>query len=574
MGKTDAVNPVGYLETGVIQCADNLAALGQMPDECVDLVYLDPPFFSNRKYEVIWGDEAEVRSFEDRWEGGINVYLDWMEARLRHLHRVLRPTGSLYLHCDQAAGHYLKVALDRIFGQRHFRSEIIWRRTGSNSASQRFGPIHQTIFYYRKSSDTPYYPVFSPYTRDYVEGQFRYTDDRGRYRPVLLTGPGQRNGDSAKPWRHYNPTQGGRHWQPASYVYDKYQELTGDDLGKYPLVERLEKLDEVDLIHWPQRDNGVPNYKYYLDDAPGVALQDIWAYQPGTQGVIYGEPNDAIDQDVQWLSSQDAERVGYPTQKPEGVLSRIIQSSTKEGEIVLDPFCGCGTTIATAEKLGRQWIGIDVSTQAIEIMKLRLGKLGATPKIIGVPTTVADLRKLGPFEFQHWIVQRVMGTQSPRKVADMGIDGYSFLENAPIQVKQSEKVGRPEIDQFETAVERAGNDKGYVVAFSFTKGAHEEVARARRENGIELVLVMVADVVRVGALIDSADEEGRTPDLSLIAPDLMGLFAALQRSVQERPFYPPPRKDAKPSAKDLIASVRRSKPKQLDLATEEIPSSA
>jgi len=211
------VNPVAFLETGVIHCADNLASVGQLPNECVDLVYLDPPFFSKRNYEVIWGEEAEVRSFEDRWEGGINVYLDWMEARLRHLHRVLKPTGSLYLHCDQAAGHHLKVLLDQIFLPRNFRSEIIWRRTASNSAAQRFGPIHQTIFYYRKTAKTPFYPVFGPYTAQYIKKEFRCEDKRGRYRPVVLTGPGRREGDSSKPWRHYDPTASGRHWQPASY---------------------------------------------------------------------------------------------------------------------------------------------------------------------------------------------------------------------------------------------------------------------------------------------------------------------------------------------------------------------
>lgn len=558
------MNPVAFLETGVIHCADNLATLGQFPAECVDLVYLDPPFFSNRKYEVIWGDEAEVRSFEDRWEGGINVYINWMEARLRHLHRVLRPTGSLYLHCDQAAGHYLKVLLDDIFGQRNFRSEIVWRRTGSNSAAQRYGPIHQTIFYYRKSAKTAFNPVFGPYTSRYIERQFRYEDERGRYRPVLLTGPGRRQGDSGKPWRHYDPSKRNRHWQPASYLYDKYRELTGDDLGAFPLLERLEKLDSVKLVHWPEIANGVPNYRYYLDDAPGVALQDIWAYQPGTEGLVYGE-NGAIDQDVKWLSTNDAERVGYPTQKPEGVLSRIIRASTSEGDVVLDPFCGCGTTIAVAQKLERQWIGIDISPQAVEIMKLRLNKLDATPTIHGLPTSVDDLHQLGPFEFQYWIIQRVLGTPAPRPVADKGIDGYSFFEQLPIQVKQREHVGREDVDKFETAVERSGKHKGYLVAFSFTRGAYEEVARARRAGRPDIVLVEVADVVRVGDLIDSADREGRPPDLSSTTPDLMGLFSALQQAVRDRPFYPPPPDKAKPSAKQLIESARRNRPKQLQL---------
>ncbi|MFN8162839.1 MAG: site-specific DNA-methyltransferase [Solirubrobacterales bacterium] len=162
------MNPVGYLETSVLYCEDNLEMLAGFPAECVDLVYLDPPFFSNRIYEVIWGDEAEVRSFADRWEGGIQVYLDWMEARLIQLHRVLKPTGSLFLHCDQAAGHYLKVLLDEVFGVKNFRNEIIWRRTASNSAAKRFGPIHQNIFFYGKSKEAPFYPQYTAYTNAYV----------------------------------------------------------------------------------------------------------------------------------------------------------------------------------------------------------------------------------------------------------------------------------------------------------------------------------------------------------------------------------------------------------------------
>lgn len=549
------MEPVGWLETSVLHCEDNLKMLASFPAECVDLVYLDPPFFSNRVYEVIWGDEAEVRSFEDRWEGGIRIYLDWIEARLKHLHRILKPTGSIFLHCDQAAGHYLKILLDEVFGAGNFRNEIIWRRTGSNSASKRFGPIHQNIFYYRKSAKARFYPQHGPYTADYVRGQFGLKDERGHYRAAPLTGPGRRQGDSGKKWRHYNPTTVGRHWQPAAYVYDKYEALTGETLGSLPLQERLDKFDEVGLIHWPEKENGVPEYKLYLDDAPGVALQDLWTYTPGTDGCVYGQ-TDGIDSQVKWLSSKSAERVGYPTQKPEGILERIIESSTSEGEIVLDPFCGCGTTVAVAERLKRKWIGIDISPQAVEVMKLRLAKLGSTPSIHGLPTTVDDLRELGPFEFQHWIVQRVLGTPSPRKTADMGIDGYSFFEDLPIQVKQRERVGRPDLDSFETAIRREGKHKGFLVAFSFSKGAVEGAAVARKERGIEIVLVKVEDVVRVGELIDAADRDGRPPDLSSLTPNLMGLFSALEEEARARPFYVPPSKGSKPSAKELIKSAR------------------
>jgi DNA modification methylase len=459
------VNPVGYLETGVIQCADNLQALAHLPAECVDLIYLDPPFFSNRNYEVIWGDEAEVRSFEDRWEGGINVYLDWMEPRLRHLHRVLKPTGSLYLHADWHAGHYLKVLMDAVFGIRRFQNEIAWCYRGGGVSKRRFARKHDTILFYSKT---------------------------------------------------------GRHYFEPQYV--PYSDFTLARTAKKGL-----------------RPNRTP-----IDVDRGAHMPDWWT-------------------DLNALQTWSPERLGYPTQKPESLLERIITASSREGEIVLDPFCGCGTAMAVAHKLRRQWIGIDVSQQAVEIVKLRLTKLGTVPKMIGVLTTVDDLRALGPFEFQHWIIQRVMGTPSPRDVADMGIDGYSFFEQLPIQVKQSERVGRNPVDNFETAILRAKKHKGYLVAFSFTKTAYEEAARAKREGLVEVVLVKVEDVVRVGNLIDSADREGRPPVLTGVTPDLMGLFRAAQQPVGDRPLYAAPREDTKPKVRDLIESARRQQRPQLPL---------
>jgi DNA modification methylase len=534
-----AMAAVKVLETGVVYCDDNLRRLRQFPDQCVDLVYLDPPFFSNRNYEVIWGDEAEVRSFEDRWEGGIQVYLGWMEVRLRQLHRVLKGTGSLYLHCDAAAGHYLKVLLDDIFGIGNFRNEVIWRRTGSNKSVARFGPIHQTILYYGKSRKSPFYPVHGPYTKGYIEGYFDQHDDRGRYRPVLLTGPSRRDGASGKPWRGYDPTASGRHWQPATYVYTKYRQVTGEDLAQYPLLERLDKLDEIGLVHWPKKARGVPNYRFYLDDAPGVAYQDIWSYQPGTEGCVYGH-GEGIDRDVKWLSTRDRERVGYPTQKPEGVLERIIRASSQEGDIVLDPFCGCGTTVAVAQRLRREWVGIDISPTATGVMKQRLSKLGAIAKVEGLPVTLDDLKALGPFEFQNWVIQRVHGEPSPKKSGDMGIDGFSFFELLPIQVKQSERIGRKVVDEFETAVRRCGKHKGYIVAFSFTRGAKEEAVRARREGIVEIELVEVDRLLQ--------DQTARP------TPQIEDLFPALPKSFLDLPLPPPRPKASLPSAEELIRS--------------------
>jgi SAM-dependent methyltransferase len=398
-------------------------------------------------------------------EGGIQVYVNWMRDRVVQMRRVLRPTGSLYLHCDPHASHYLKVMLDGVFGAGNFRNEIVWKRTTAHNSAKRYGPVHDTILYYvGDSSSVTWNQQHQAYGDEYVSTKYRHVDpvNGQRYRLSDLTGAGTRQGDSGKSWRNFNPTSIGRHWQPPSYCYSKYVELTGQDLALMPLIDRLDELDRVGLIQWPKKTGGRPEHKRYLDDMPGVGLQDVWT-------------------DIDPINSRAVERLGYPTQKPEALLERIIAASSDEGATVLDPFCGCGTTVAVAERMGRRWIGIDISPTAVNLMKRRLEratKRRCTPKIIGLPVTADELRKLKPFEFQNWVIQKFWGTHSPRKSGDMGIDGYSFMVNDPIQVKQSDHVGRNVVDNFETAVRRAGKDKGYVVAFSFTRGAYEEVARA------------------------------------------------------------------------------------------------
>lgn len=448
------------------------------PDESIDLIYLDPPFNSNADYNVIFTEpggeqsQAQIRAFDDTWrwdkfaceealndlgrQGGkpelveliqwvarrgdkasksMAAYLSMMSIRLVELHRVLKSTGSIYLHCDPTASHYLKVLMDSVFGGKHFRNEIIWRRTGSNSADKRFGPIHQTILYYAKSNKTYYKPITTPYTKGYINDYFTEEDERGRYRPVLLTGPGRRKGDSGKQWCNHNPTFSGRHWQPAKYVYNKYRELTDTDLAQYPLLERLNKLDEIGLIHWSKKEGGgVPNYKYYLNDAPGVHLQDIWSYQPGTEGCVYESPNMGIDQDVKWLSTKDKERLGYATQKPEGILERIIATSSKEGDLILDPFCGCGTAISVAQRLRRNWIGIDVTWLAINLVEKRLKdrygtQIRASYTIYGNPYDKASAQALSnksKKEFEIWALSLAGASARER---DEGVDGIlSIIE--------------------------------------------------------------------------------------------------------------------------------------------------
>lgn len=446
----------GAIDTGILYRDDNIERLSQLPSDSVDLIYLDPPFFSNRVYEVIWGDEAEVRSFEDRWEGGIQHYIGWMRPRVEEMERVLSPSGSLYFHCDPHASHYLKVMLDDVFRQTLFRNEMIWKRTSAHSSARRAGPVHDVILFYTKSSDYTWNPTYQEYDQSYIEQFYTHIDEDGRrWTRSDLTGSGVRNGATGEVWRGIDITAKGRHWA-------------------HP-PEALERLDAEGHIHWPKKQGGMPRLKKYLEDQPGVLLQDVWT-------------------DIRPLHNLAAERLGYPTQKPEELLERIIRSSSNAGDVVLDPFCGCGTSVAVAAKLDREWIGVDISPTAIQIMKRRLLKIGVDPLIVNAPETKADLKMLSPFEFQNWVIEAMSGSHSPKKVGDMGIDGFSFLTRDPIQVKQSEKVGRPAIDAFQTAVRRHGSDTGYMVAFSFSRGAFEEVARAKG-HGLNIKLIRVSELL-------------------------------------------------------------------------------
>ncbi len=486
----------------MIYCDDNLRRLQQFPDECVDLIYLDPPFFSNRNYEVIFGDEDEIRSFEDRWEGGVQVYLDWMMQRVAQLYRVLKPTGSFYLHCDPSASHYLKVRLDSVFDYRRFRNEVSWKRFSAKNDPSRFGRSHDTILFYTKGGQFTWNPQYGPFESDYVDQNYRYVDqDTGRrYRLSDLTA-NKGGGDTDYEWHGMTPYKG-RHW---AYSRAKMDAMHAE--GRIAF-----------------RRTGMPVYKRYLDEQRGVPLQDVWT-------------------DIR-LHAGARERVGYPTQKPEALMERIIIASSNEGDVVLDPFCGCGTTIAVAQRLKRQWIGIDISPTAVSLMKRRVEKVGATDvKVEGLPVTLEDVKALRPFAFQNWVINRIHGTPSPRKSGDMGIDGYSFMEGLPVQVKQSERVGRAVVDTFQTAVARAGKHRGYLIAFSFTRGAKEEAARAKAETGIEITLVEAKTLV-----------EG-APDR--ITPDLDDLFPALPRTFLDMPLPQPRKRSARPTIEELVGKSKR-----------------
>ena len=381
-----------------IWTGDNLDILRGLNSESVDLIYLDPPFNSNRNYAAPVGSRAAGAAFKDTWTlsdldtawmgliadeqpamykvietarlthgKGMQSYLCMMAVRLLEMRRVLRDTGSIYLHCDPTASHYLKLLLDTVFGPANFRSEVIWRRSNAhNKLSMQFGPIHDVLLFFTKSSNFTFHPGRRPYTASYIQKSFPGSDNQGHYQSNVLTGMGTREGESGSPWKGYDPTLRGRHWA----IPSKLRRAVDPDDKAVTIHEILNLMDEKGFVLHPRNPDSLPRYKQYLDSSEGVLYQDIWAFQPGSRGILWNS-SEALDEDVKWLDSE-RERIGYPTQKPLGLLERIIQTSSNEGDIVLDPFCGCATACVAAERLGRKWVGIDISEKAVELVNMRL----------------------------------------------------------------------------------------------------------------------------------------------------------------------------------------------------------
>ncbi len=369
---------------------DNLDVLRRhVSDESIDLFYLDPPFNSNANYNVLFAEQdgsraaAQIKAFGDTWawdassalayqevvESGGSVagamiafrallgssnmlaYLAMMAPRLVEMRRVLKATGSLYLHCDPTASHYLRILLDAVFGPKSFRAEIIWQRSAAHSDTKQGmkqpGHLHDTILFYTRGGPWTWNPVFTAYTEDYIASHYRHVEEGTgrRYRKDNLTA-NKAGGDTSYEWHGVKPYTG-RYW---AYAKKKMEEFEAQ--GR--------------LIYTK---SGIPEYKRYLDEMPGVALQDVWT-------------------DIQPINSQAQERLGYPTQKPEALLERIVAASSNPGDVVLDPFCGSGTAVAAAQKLGRRWIGIDITHLAINLIKHRLANaFGAEAQyqVIGEP---------------------------------------------------------------------------------------------------------------------------------------------------------------------------------------------
>ena len=447
---------------------DNLDILRQyVPDESVDLIYLDPPFNSNASYNVLFkeqsGEEspAQIKAFTDTWEwtqeservfeqeiimnpttppnvkdmitafrefignNAMMAYLVMMTPRLVDLRRVLKPTGSIYLHCDPTASHYLKLVMDSIFGMSNFRNEVVWRRTTAHSDSKRYGANIDTLLFYTKSHQWTWNLQHQPYD-DAYKARFRNTDPDGRA------------------WSDYDITAKGLSGGGYEYEYKGVKSL-----WRVPLVT-MEQLDAEGRLHFTSK--GGIRRKRYLDEMKGRPVQSLW-------------------DDIHPINSQSQERLGYPTQKPQALLERIIESSSNEGDVVFDPFCGCGTAVAAAEKLKRQWIGVDVTHLAVALMKNRLKTgfnivPGKDYEVVGEPADVGSARALAEqdrYQFEFWAMSllEAFPREQKKRGADRGIDGVIHFIDGPrrsahkavVQVK-SGRVSSPLIRDLKGTVDR------------------------------------------------------------------------------------------------------------------------
>ena len=377
--------PKPNFENRTLFHGDNLDFLRSINSETIDLIATDPPFNKGRDFHATPESLSDGASFQDRWRWDADVHPEWidqmqddwpgvwavvdwtrmthsdamaaflcfMAVRLVAMWRVMKPTASIYLHCDPTASHYLKTLMDAIFGAANFRNEVVWKRTSSHNRAKRFGPVHDVLLSYAKGDRPVWNRVLEPLDARYVDKQYRHVDTRGRHRRGDLTGPGQRTGETGCTWRGVSPGEKGRHWElPPDRAFPDWFEFP-QSWASLSVSARLDEMDRQGVIHWSK--NGVPSFKRYLTARSGQAAQDVIT-------------------DIDPLSTASMERQGYPTQKPLELYQRIIRASSNPGDVVLDPFCGCATTPIAAELEGRQWLGADLWEKAHETVLARLAK--------------------------------------------------------------------------------------------------------------------------------------------------------------------------------------------------------
>ncbi len=470
---------------------DNLEIMREMDAGRVDLICTDPPFNSGRDYNSFLRDSlAQKKAFRDTWvwntaaqdtradiekyacnnktykalneclkgcdlllkravsgkNGSMRAYLAFMGPRLAEMHRILTDTGSLYLHCDPTANHYLKGLMDGIFGTENFRNQIIWKRTKAHNSGKQYGRTHDTILFYSKGEEWVWNPVYVAHDPAYVKRAYRHQDERGLYQVVALTASEVSLGESGRPWRGVNPSNIGRHWStPRREAWPEDVEPP-ENYEALSVHEKLDALDASGLLYWPPKGN-VPRFKRYLSTSKGSRVQDVIT-------------------DINPLTGNSKERLGYPTQKPLALYERLIAASSNEGDLVLDPFCGCGTTIDAAHTLKRAWLGIDLTILALDPMRQRLAdRHGLQPsvdyQIEGYPTNMQEVRRLLKagdkrkyHDFSNWAVTR-LGLQPTQDVGDGGHDGVGHvtlwstqrMKETNARILAEVKTGKPSMTQ-------------------------------------------------------------------------------------------------------------------------------
>ncbi len=478
---------------------DNLTIMRNMPIACVDLIYLDPPFNSQRNYNLIYkkltgqpvpeqeeafcdawemdaekedmvrnmpvafeeyGADKELIQFWQTWIQALRhtqprllAYLVYMSYRLFEMRRILKPTGSIYLHCDPTASHYIKVIMDGIFGHQFFRNEVVWKRSYGHGDSRRsMGRAHDILLVYSKGSDYTLNRFYHEHSQEYIDSFFRHEDARGIYKLENLTSPNPRP-NLTYPYKGYPPPDKG--WRVS--------------------LEKMQELDADNRLHFPAKKDGRIMRKVYLNELEGQPMTDVWT-------------------DIHPLSAHDKERLGYPTQKPIALLERIICASSNEGDVVFDPFAGCGTAIYAAHQLGRKWIGCDIAILSVQIVRdvllKRYGlKEGEHYQIDGVPLSVEgaeDLFLRDPHQFQHWAIELAGGFSSTKLSGDMGIDGrihfesQDGLKNMVISVKGGKQLTPAFIRELRGVLERESSSEmgGLICLHEPTKGMLSEAASA------------------------------------------------------------------------------------------------
>lgn len=452
---------------------DNLTVLrNEIADASVDLIYLDPPFNSQANYNVLFKSpagersHAQIEAFEDTWHWGeeaerafdevmhswntdaaellrslrgflkendMMAYLSMMAVGLLELHRVLKPTGSIFLHCDSVASHYLKLVMDSIFGVERYVNEVIWKRTSAHgNASRKFAAIHDVLLLYIGTARSTWTQLYTPYSDVYIAEHFVHLDPDGRrFRRADLRNPGIR------PNLHYDYiASDGRLYQPHSN-------------GWAVSLEVMKELDRQGRLFFPAKDGGRLRKKIYLDESPGVPVTDVW-------------------DDLPPIHASSPERLGYPTQKPLALLERVITASSNVGDIVLDPFCGCGTATHAAQKLKRDWIGIDITHLAISLIEKRLKDAfpGIKYEVHGTPKDLEGAKALAlqdKYQFQWWAVSLVNAVPfgGKKKGADSGIDGLIYFkpdgkitEKAIVSVKGGDNVNVAMVRELGHVIER------------------------------------------------------------------------------------------------------------------------